>query len=132
MRTKAGYEEQCRLLQNGEHFSYVYGINRVCLLNQSRYYHVVGGLPGDCMHDILEGVLQYEVKELLLQLIKVKRLFTLEELNRRAACFDFGYYNDTNKPSPIGENKLNSADHSLKLHGKHNDLCIKVSVFSQI
>ena len=89
-------------------------------LNQSRYYHVVGGMPGDCMHDVLEGVLQYEVKELLLQLIKVKRLFTLEELNRRCACFDFGYYNDTNKPSPIGKNKLNSADHSLRLHGKQH------------
>lgn len=71
------------------------------------------------MHDLLEGVLQYEVKELLLQLIKVKCLFTLEELNRRVSCFDFGYYNDSNKPSPIGEAKLGSADHSLKLHGKH-------------
>lgn len=73
------------------------------------------------MHDLLEGVLQYEVKELLLQLIKVKWLFTLEELNRRVSCFDFGYYNDSIKPSPIGSpfRKLGSADHSLKLHGKH-------------
>ena len=70
------------------------------------------------MHDVLEGVLQYEVKELLLQLIKVKRLFTLEELNRWCTSFDFGYNNDTNKPSLIGENKLNSADHSL--HGKQH------------
>ena len=37
------------------------------------------------MHDLLEGVLQYEVKELLLQLIKVKCLFTLEKFNRRVS-----------------------------------------------
>jgi hypothetical protein len=26
---------------------------------------VVGGLPGDAMHDVLEGLLQYEAKEFL-------------------------------------------------------------------
>ena len=35
------------------------------ILPESRYYHVVGGLPPDAMHDILEGVLQYHTKELL-------------------------------------------------------------------
>lgn len=70
------------------------------------------------MHDVLEGLLQYEVKELLNELINAKKLFTLQELNRRMADFDYGYYNDSNKPSPITERRLCSPDHSLKQHGK--------------
>lgn len=35
------------------------------ILNLSPSYHVTKGLPPDIMHDVLEGVLQYEVKELL-------------------------------------------------------------------
>jgi hypothetical protein len=70
------------------------------------------------MHDILEGVLQYEMKELLKYYIKVRYLFTLEELNNRIAGYDFGYYNDKNRPSPIAEQKLSSTDNSLRQHGK--------------
>lgn len=76
------------------------------------------------MHDILEGVLQYETKELLKNYIKEERYITLETLNDQIAKYDFGYYNDTNKPSPITEEKLSSHDNSLKQHGKLLDLNI--------
>lgn len=105
------------MLAHGEHFSKAYGINRRSVLNESHYYHVVGGLPPDVMHDILEGVLQYEVKEMLKKYIKVEHHLTLEELNGRIARYDFGYYNDKNKPSLISEQKFSSNDNSLKQHG---------------
>ena len=70
------------------------------------------------MHDILEGVLQYEMKEMLKDFIKAESLFTLQDLNCRLAKFDFGYYNDANKPSPITEQKLSSNNNNLKQHGK--------------
>ena len=92
--------------------------NRRSILNKSRFFHVVGGLPTDAMHDILEGVLHYEMKEMLKDFVKMHRLFTLEELNARIARFDLGYYNDKNKPSPITEEKLSSNDNSLKQHGE--------------
>ena len=38
-------------------------------------------MPPDAMHDILEGVLNYIVKETLKVLIFEKNLFTLDELN---------------------------------------------------
>ena len=69
------------------------------------------------MHDILEGVLQYETKEMLKNFIKVEHYLTLKILNDRIAKYDFGYYNDTNKPSPITEAKFSSNDNSLKQHG---------------
>jgi hypothetical protein len=51
------------------------------------------------MHDILEGVLQYEVKLLLHHLVTEERLFTLEQLNKRLQTFDYGYNAAKDKPS---------------------------------
>ena len=74
------------------------------------------------MHDILEGVLQYEIKEMLKNYIKVEHYLTLEVLNSRISKYDFGYYNDKNRPSPITEQKLSSNDKNLKQHGMYSKL----------
>lgn len=62
---------------------------------------MVDGLPGDAMHDILEGVLQYECKEMIKVFVYELKYFTMEQLNLKLKNFDFEYYNDKNKPSPI-------------------------------
>ncbi|XP_028407455.1 uncharacterized protein LOC114530067 [Dendronephthya gigantea] len=117
LRTPQSYEDHCAQISTyGEYFSKAYGINRRSVLNDSRFFNVVGGLPTDVMHDILEGTLHYKMKEMLKEFIKVQAILTLEDLNGRIAKFDFGYYNDKNKPSPITEQKLSSNDHSLKQH----------------
>ena len=64
MRTKESYTEQCQRLHQGEHFEKTYVLNQSSVLKKSRYYHVVRGLPCDAMHVVLEGVLQYVVKEI--------------------------------------------------------------------
>ena len=46
-----------------------YGIHHDSILNTSRFFHVTEGLPQDIMHDVLEGTLEYEIKELLKYLI---------------------------------------------------------------
>lgn len=79
---------------------------------------MIGGFPGDAMHDVLEGCLQYECKELLKYLIQEQKLFRLDDLNSNIKNFDYGYYNDSNKPSPIAEGTLNS--NSNTLHQKGN------------
>lgn len=53
------------------------------------------------MNDILEGILQYQCKELLKQFINEDKYFTLDLFNVRLKKFDYGYFNDKNKPSPI-------------------------------
>lgn len=70
------------------------------------------------MHDILEGMLQYEIKEMLKHYIKVQHYLTLEELNGRISSYDFGYPNNKNKPTLICEQRFSSNDNSLKQHGK--------------
>ena len=46
----------------------------------SSYFHVVDGLVPYILQDLLEGVLQYEVKLLLHHLIYEEHFFTLEQL----------------------------------------------------
>ncbi|XP_028416232.1 uncharacterized protein LOC114540154 [Dendronephthya gigantea] len=116
LRTRDGYEIHCRRLQQSEHFSVTFGLNRRSELNNSRFYHVVGGLPADAMHDVLEGTLQYHTKEILKYFILEKKAFSLDELNKRITSFDYGYHNDSNKPAPILRTKLTSDDNSLKQH----------------
>ena len=65
LRTRAGHDYQWRQINHNENLSKVYGVCRKSRLCRSRYYHVIDGVPGDAMHDILEGVLQYQCKELL-------------------------------------------------------------------
>lgn len=120
MRTKRSYDYQCQRLDQ-QHFRKAYGLNQRCLLNDSRYYHVIDGLPADAMHDILEGVLQYCVKEVLKVFINEKHFFTLQELNKRLIAFDYGYHNDSNRPAQIQSQKLASNDNSLKQHGMYSN-----------
>lgn len=78
---------------------------------------MVDGSPPDAMHDILEGVLQYEMKEMLKAFIKIQHYLTLDCLNSRITSFDFGYYNDKNKPTLISETKFASKDNTLRQNG---------------
>ena len=79
---------QCNRVSGDPYYSKVYGINSNSVLNKSRFFHVVGGMPPDAMHDILEGVLHYIVKETLKALIFEKGLFCIDELNKRIASFE--------------------------------------------
>jgi len=112
------YNDQCRHIQNSDiDVTSQYGICQPSILNQSRYYHVIGSLPGDAMHDILEGVLQYECKEFLKYAISDAKYITLDELNQRLLGFDYGYYNDKNKPSPLSTRTMNAENNTLKQSG---------------
>ena len=72
----------------------------------------------DIMHDILEGVLQYESKELLKYLISRKDRCSLSMINRRINMFPYGYSDVSNKPSEISSDHLASSDHKLRQNGK--------------
>ncbi|OXA49146.1 hypothetical protein Fcan01_15418 [Folsomia candida] len=57
-------------------------------------------LPPDIMHDLLEGVVPYEVKIVLQKLITLGT-FTLETINSRLLAHNFGYLESRNRPNPI-------------------------------
>lgn len=99
-----------------KHMATTYGISFESVLNSSRFFHVTDGLVMDIMHDILEGVLQYEVKELLKYLISEK-ICSLELINRKIAMFPYGSSDISNKPSTIFSEHLSSSDHKLRQNG---------------
>ena len=73
----------------------------------------------DAMHDLLEGVVQYEIKELLKHVIS-ERLISLQEINDAIVSFPYGYADVLNKPLPIADITLSSTGHKLKQTGKIN------------
>lgn len=94
LQNKGSHEEHCSLLEmdtSGE-TSKEYGINRNSILNQLSYFHVCdGSLLPDVMHDILEGVLQYEVKLMLRVVIEEEGYFTLDHFNSCLENLELGY-----------------------------------------
>lgn len=69
------------------------------------------------MHDVLEGCLPYEVKELLNHYIRNK-VFTYRNLVTVMESFPYLGSDARNKPVPISTTTLSSADHGLKQTGK--------------
>lgn len=97
-------------------------------MNSSRYFHVTEGLVPDIMHDVLEGSLAYEIKELLKYLVS-ERIITLSKINECISNFPYCGTDARNKPSTIASNVLSSSDHGLKQSGKTalSIFCINLS-----
>ena len=70
----------------------------------------------DAMHDLLEGVVQYETKELLMQLIS-EEIVTLQQFNDAILSFPYSYTDASNKLVPIEHTTLTSRGHKLKQTG---------------
>ncbi|KAK0149551.1 hypothetical protein N1851_009707 [Merluccius polli] len=80
-RTKAMHEEHCHTAQTNPQLTHVYGVKRSCLLNSLQYFHTVENYSVDIMHDVLEGVGQFELK-LVLEYVQVN-FITAREMARR-------------------------------------------------
>ena len=86
MRTVGGHIHKVELVEADPSCASTHGVKRESILNSSKYFHVIGGLPSDIMHDVLEGSLPYQVKLLLRHVINEDCL-TLEEINERILNF---------------------------------------------
>jgi len=107
-RTRATDENHCKLLHGPllDHIATTYGLHRNSILNTSNYFHIVDGLAPDIMHDILEGSLQYDVKELLKYFIYVEKYFSLDLLNDRIHDFPYVLFDKVTKPATIAPSIL--------------------------
>ncbi len=81
------------------------------------YFHVTEGLVPDVMHDVLEGCLPYEMKELLKHLFQ-SGVFTLGNLNEIINHFPYVGTDSRNKPAAISVATMSSSDHALKQTGR--------------
>lgn len=72
------------------------------------------------MHDVLEGLLQYEIKLLLQIMINTKSYISLGELNTRLECLELGHMESKDQPTQIAQTTLQSSGNSLKQNGMIN------------
>ena len=120
-RTRKTHAHHCSLLDENDdlrsHIATTYRLYWDSILNSSQFFHVTKGLPPDIMHDILEGSLQYEVKELLRHLIKKEKLFTLELLNEKIEQFPYMQSDIANKPALIPDSIFTAKSNTVKQKG---------------
>ena len=120
LRNLTKHLRYCDKLEKGpyDQYSKRYGINSRSAFAQLRYFNFCNGsLVTDIMHDILEGVLQYETKLVLYHFVYTKKFFKLAFLNRQIEHSELGFMESANRPTPIKKATLCSSDHSLKQNG---------------
>lgn len=94
------------------------GVNFNSILNNLKYFNVCsGGLLPDIFHDVLEGVMPFELKLLLKYLIFQEKYFTLEQLNTAIQNIELGQLEALDRPTPISPQTLREDGNSLKQQG---------------
>lgn len=76
------------------------GIKSGCALNQLLHFHAVLNGAQDVMHDIFEGICNYDMTLICKSLIE-KGYLSVATLNHRIQNFDYGYHEVKNKPPVI-------------------------------
>ena len=109
LRTLTHHLRLCDDIEVDSDTSREYGVNCKSVLTKLQYFDICSGaLVPDIMHDVLEGVLQYETKIVLMHLIQSCHYFTLRHLNHLIACVNLGYMEVSSRPTEIslGDDKL--------------------------
>lgn len=106
IRTKDSYlkdSEECYVSDSG--------VKEPCIWQNVKGFEVVDQLGVDAMHDLLEGVCKYDILFSLSFYVNTAKYFTLETLNDRIRCFDFGP-DAGSKPVTISADNLKKTKHS--------------------
>lgn len=101
LRNKINYNSD--ILKNNVQDS---GIKEQCAWNDVDGFHVTENFCVDIMHDVFEGVCNYDMGSILYELISVKKLFTLEDLNFKIT--NFNYPDNVNRPPTISPSELSN------------------------
>ena len=99
LRSKELHAEHCKALEN-ENTQTLYGVKKDCVLNTLHYFHCTENFAVDIMHDLLEGVVQYELK-LFFQHILKSGYISIKALTERIQSFNYGFLERKNRPSGL-------------------------------
>lgn len=100
LRTKLTHEADVLEVKQSELIQNVNGVKRNCVLDNLTYFNTVTGFPPDFLHDLLEGIVPFELSLCLKKLISNK-YFTLDELNSAIQNFPYLFSDKTNRPYRI-------------------------------
>ena len=112
LRTPEVHFDDCQKLtgQANDPHSVRTGINRLSILEEVPEFSVVNGLPHDIMHDLFEGVVNYELKYFMSYCLDQK-YFSIAEFNQRVSNFDFG---DRDKPATIDRTRITDPEKKIR------------------
>ena len=115
--------QQCQLLVGPlkGHFSTNFGINRCSILEEIPGFSVSSCMPHDIMHDLFEGVVPYEMKQLIVHCVEQK-FFSIQLLNDRLSHFDF----ISNKPSLIDKDFAHTSSRFRQSASQMITLCFNL------
>ncbi|XP_058465342.1 uncharacterized protein LOC131438942 [Malaya genurostris] len=82
------------------------GLKEECMFHRLSYFHVCDNFVFDAMHDVLEGVLVYNLQHCLYHFIIKKQYLSTDALNRQKNTFVYGDLNSSNIPNDFVENKI--------------------------
>lgn len=112
---KTSFQENCSKLRNITNYDYDVqlndpqntGLREFSVFNNINNYHVTDNFYADLLHDLFEGVLQYDICHII-QKLMISGFFDLELLNIRKQNFDFGETENGNKSPAIKLEHLRS------------------------
>lgn len=120
-RSREIHSEHCAALRENPLLVSVCGVKKTCLLNTLQFFHTCDNYAVDIMHDLLEGVVQYELK-LVFQYLVNQKLLSLETLSQRIQSFNYGYTERKNRPSSL---KMDEGSKDLGLNAIQSWCLIK-------
>ncbi|XP_058826737.1 uncharacterized protein LOC131686754 [Topomyia yanbarensis] len=82
------------------------GLKEECIFNRLSYFHVCDNFVFDAMHDMLEGMLVYNLQHCLYYFVFKTLFLTVNDLNRRKNMFVYGDLNSSNILNDFVENKI--------------------------
>ena len=124
LRNRTRHLTACDELEAGVETSVDLGINYRSTLFELEHFDVDILVP-DVMHDMLEGVLQYEASLILRYIIREKSFLSYTTFAEALDGLELGYMEADNKPTSIPATTLNSEDRSL---GQKGELECKLGV----
>lgn len=120
LRTEQNYDDDVKKKNPDET-----GIKWFSIFNSIFLFHVIHSVGMDVMHDLCEGVLRYNMCEIILHFIRRKK-FSLKLLNNRKNNFAYDYNDRGNKSKNITMKNLKKR----KLSMSSSEMTTFVHVFS--
>lgn len=76
-----------------------FDVKRECPLNPLQFFHCSNNFAVDIMHDLLEGVVQYELQLLFQYMVRTST--NSNTLSERIQSFNYGYVERNHRPSAV-------------------------------
>lgn len=135
LRTKETHERHCQEIASAPNdavkndLTTSYGINYKSSLCDLHNFDITIQLPQDIMHTLLEGVVQYELRHILLHYIDAGQ-FTLQQLNASIGNLEYGYSEVSDKPGPLKETVFRGDEgYKLKYNASQARLFLRLLPF---